>query len=191
MNRITSLVGTRRRKIGLLAILAVLICAAVAIAAWNVSSQGRGKGKGGRLVAPTITMPTSAELAAVEGDLLPGGLGSMWVEITNPNTRTVYVHNAYAANHNPRVHSDDATNCDSTFVSLNPGFTNFPGINYTAADGIPPIPAGASDVLVKLPRVIQMAENAPDGCQDVTFSVEGQAVGQTGFAVTFQTAPPA
>jgi hypothetical protein len=164
-----------------------LIAAVAAFAMWKVGAEGRGTGKSGRLIAPTVAAASDTDLANVEGDLLPGGDGSLWVNINNPNTSPLYVRDVRAGNHNSHIIPSDPTSCPSTNLSFANGYLSG-GVFYDG-EGLPAIPP-ASNVLFRLPRIIHLAADAPDGCQGITFLVEGQSAGQNGIIVDFQTAAP-
>lgn len=160
---------TRRRKV--FAVLAVLALAAVsaAVAGWIVSAQGKAAGKGGQLVAPSFFMATDSEIGS--GDLMPGGTGSVWVKVTNPNSVALYVKTVRAnAAAGPAISSPPA--CPNTNVTFLP---NAGPVNYAAADNpggtALKVNANADGQLLRLPRVLSMSSTAPDGCQGAYLEV--------------------
>jgi hypothetical protein len=175
------LFGSKKRTtLSVLGVLS-LVAASVALAAWLVHGVGNGIGKAGSLAAVTISTPTQASVTT--GDLFPGQDGSLYVNVTNPNTSPVWA-TSVAGNSAP-ITSSDTANCPASNVTVNTTTT------YTAADDTGnalQVPANATSFLLKLPRVLHMAAAAPNGCQGVYFTTTGGA----GFQpdVTFSTVAP-
>lgn len=183
---------TRRRKVVAVLVVLALAVASAALAGWIVSSQGKAAGKGGQLVAPSFFMATDAEIGS--GDLMPGGTGSVWVKVTNPNPVALYVKtvraNVAAA---PAISTPPA--CPNTNVSFLP---NAGAVNYTQADNGGPggtalkVNANADGQLVRLPRVLSMSASAPDGCQGAYLEViHTSGSSPTPVVLDFDTAVPA
>lgn len=128
----------------------VLSMVAVASAQWVADGSGTGRAQAGSLSGLSITpgMPV--------GLLFPGGSGDVAATITNTNDQAVEVT---AIIGNGAVTSDDVA-CESVGH----------GVTFTDQAGTWIVPANGS-LDVNLVDAVQMAADAPNECQGVTFSV--------------------
>lgn len=179
---------TRRRKVIAVLVVLALVVASAALAAWLVSSTGKARGKASSLAPVTFVPASSAEIGTA-GDLLPGGTGSVWIKATNPSSVPMVVQSAARPGGGTQaglIVSSDPTGCPASNVTDT--LAGGPKV-YTAADSLPPIPANASGVLVRLPGVLAMSSTAPNACQGVDFLLDdiGGVAGNPPLAVTFAT----
>lgn len=146
---------SRTKKIGIGAVAAVvLLFGGVAYALWSANGSGSGSARAITAQDITLTVPAVAGTA----DLYPGGpAGDLYFDADNDNPYDV-LFDTYAIG---TITSDDEVNC--------PAATNVTAV----ASGVTsvPVPTGGVDSLV-ITDVISLDEDAPDGCQGVSFDVE-------------------
>jgi hypothetical protein len=130
---------------------AVMATAGAAFAMW--SSSGTGSGNAKALTAQTITV-TAATGAA---DLYPGfTLGDVFFTSANTNPYPV----TYTSMTSGTVTSSDQANCPASNVTV----ANASGLSLL-------VPAGATAQAGTIANVVTMAGAAPDGCQNVVFTI--------------------
>lgn len=155
--------GRSKKKlvVGVGAALAVIGGGAVAYAEWSGTATGTGRARALTTVQATISPSDGAP------DLYPGFTdGDVSFTITNPNPFAI----TYTDMTPGTVTSSDETACPASNVTVDSA-----GSLSLAS------PPGASQVL-SIADVVNMAADAPDGCQGVSFGI---ALTLTGV----QTAP--
>ena len=137
-------------------VLAVVTAAAVAAggsvayAAWTSSATGSSQAKSATASSATVTA------AAGTAGLYPGASDAVYFTVTNPNSFAVtYTTATFGA----VVSSDEAT-CPAANVTT----TDKTGLNITVA-------ANTTSATLSIPTAVSMAANAPDGCQNKTFTI--------------------
>ncbi|MGY1988313.1 hypothetical protein ACI792_19005 [Blastococcus sp. SYSU DS0669] len=146
--------NTKRRRIGVLAILFLaLLGGSAAVASWLVDGTGPGSAK-----AATV-----AELGVSAGtptaSLYPGATGDLAARVSNPNPFPVMLTGAtFGA---VTVTPVDGRTCTAADVAVS-GPVSLSGITLPANSG--------TDVTV--PGALTMLTTAADGCQGATFTVE-------------------
>ena len=142
----------RRRGTAVLVTLLVVFGVGVAAAAWVQTGTGFGSAKAKTAVASTVTAGTPV------ADLYPGKTGGAVVfTVNNPNDYPVKFTSLAAGT----VTSSDETNCPSSNVTV----TTPVGVNIT-------VPALSTSAAQTVSGVTNMVNNADNGCQGVTFTVE-------------------
>ena len=148
----------RKRRILVGVVLAALITAAVAYAAWTTSGTGPGKAKGGRLQALVVEQPT-----ADPAGLLPGSTnGKLGLKVTNPASVPVTLTSV--------VPNGAITSSNGGCPASNVEFAPQTGLTIV-------LPAGSSQEIEV--GGMSMQAGAPNECQDVTFTVPVRANAQT------------
>lgn len=145
----SALTGGRRKYLAIG--LALLLLPGAALAAWTVSSHGRGAAKAGTLKAPTVAQGTPSDTDT----LLPGGDAALTFQITNDNPLALNVASVDAGPDG--VISSDQSNCPASNVSV----PSLRSLNVS-------VPKGSSTVTI--PGAIHMAADAPSSCSGVTFT---------------------
>jgi hypothetical protein len=137
---------------------AVLLAGGIATAggmAWAAwSAGGSGSGRSASLTAQTITVTAVTGTA----DLYPGFQnGDVYFTLTNPNPYPVRFTDMVSGT----VTSSDTTNCPSSNVTVD-----------ASASGLAlDVGANATSATLSIADVVNMASNAPDGCQGKTFNI--------------------
>lgn len=142
------------------AVATVATGAMIARAAWSANTSGNGEAVA--LTAQAITLSPNATGAP---SLYPGGpAATIFFTASNPNP---YAVNFTAASYGTPF-STNSVACASANVSV---ATTAPATVSVS------LPAGASNVSLSIPGVLQLAHSAPDGCQAVGFLVSVQLTG--------------
>lgn len=126
----------------------------VVYAAWSAAGSGTGSAKA--LHAQGVTAAAGSGAA----DLYPGGTGTLYYTLTNPNPYGITFSSVTFGT----VVSSDSVNCPATNVTASTATLNLTTSPVTVA-------AGASGVAGSFAGTITMSHSAPDGCQGVTFTV--------------------
>ncbi|MEJ2861692.1 hypothetical protein [Actinomycetospora flava] len=135
-------------------VVAVLLGAGLASAAWLSSGGGTGTARGGQALAPTTTAVAGTAITA--NLLYPGTSGDVKVTVNNPNVYPVTVSSVTA---NGTVTAAGGTGaCTTTGVSL-----------ATATPGTA-IPANSAATLT-LANAASMTSASENGCQNATFTI--------------------
>lgn len=96
--------------------------------------------------------------AAPVGDLVPGGVGAAQFTVNNPNGFPARLESlSFGA-----VRSSDPVGCPASMLGTHP---------ITLPNG-DVVPAGATAAAFRIAGAFTLAEQAPDGCQGVTFLVD-------------------
>lgn len=135
-------------------VVAVLLGAGLASAAWLSSGDGTATARGGQALPPTTTTVTGSAIAS--GLLYPGSSGDVRITVNNPNSYPVSV-TSVSPDGAPTASGGTGT-CSTTGVSLT-----------TASPGTA-IPANGSATLT-LPRAASMTSASDTGCQNATFTI--------------------
>ncbi|GLZ47106.1 hypothetical protein Acsp06_32910 [Actinomycetospora sp. NBRC 106375] len=135
-------------------VVAVLLGAGLASAAWLSSGGGTATSRAGQAQAPTTT--TVAGSAITANLLYPGSSGDVKVTVNNPNTYPVTV-TSVSPNGSPTAAGGSGT-CATTGVTLT-----------TASPGTA-IPANGSTTLT-LAGAASMTSASETGCQNATFTI--------------------
>ena len=140
----------RVRIAAALATVTVLAGSVVAYAAWSASTSGQGEAVD--TVAQAITI---SPLGTGTATMYPGGpAATIYFSASNPNP---YAVNFTGAAYSSPV-STSTTSCASANLSISPSAPTTVSISRAA---------GASNVQLSIPGVLQLAHSAPDGCQGV------------------------
>lgn len=135
-------------------VVAVLLGAGLASAAWLSSGGGTGSARGGQAQPPTTTAVAGTAITA--NLLYPGTSGDVKVTVNNPNVYPVTV-TSVSPNGTPTASGGTGT-CTTTGVSLT-----------TATPGTA-VPANGSATLT-LTRAASMSNASENGCQNATFTI--------------------
>lgn len=169
----------RRRKRIIAVSVTGALCASVAMAAWLTDSQGPAGGKAGTLQKIKVEAGSAPSGAA---GCVPGAACDGYLHLTNdPGNGPVSVISL------DRVTSGDPGYDVSMFTTSNP--TGCPVSNFSVmpktGGSLTPIPigqggTGESTTDATVPGLFQLAANAPNACQGVTFTLEVNATVQAG-----------
>jgi hypothetical protein len=141
-------------------LVAALLGAGIAVAAWTSTGDGAATAKAGTAQAPT----TSDVQAFTSGLLYPGGTGDVMITINNPNPYPVRVA-SIVAGAGPIGVSGAAGECTDHGVTFTPPA-------HVASDaGLDSKIAAASSLTLTLPAAVSMASTANDGCQGAVFGI--------------------
>jgi hypothetical protein len=151
---------TRRRLLYTVGLIALLVVVGVAYASWTTSGEGDGTAKGGTLAPLQVQNAPGRAIA----DLFPDNNGSLVVDVGNPNDGALTLT---TINPGGPVVSGNPIACPSSNVSLIPTS----GLSIA-------LPAHASTQLT-IPNIVDMAHDAPTGCQGVVFTIPVVVVGST------------
>ena len=148
-----TILPTRRGSRLLLATAAVAAVAAggsVAYAAWSSTATGSSQARSGTASSATVTA------ASGTAGLYPGASDAVYFTITNPNSFPVtYTTATFGA-----VVSSDPALCPAANVTA----SDKTGLSITVA-------ANTTSATLSIPAAVTMAANAPDGCQNKTFTI--------------------
>ena len=151
------LFATRRRKVAAVAILAILIAASAAMAAWLVTSnQGAGKARAGSLSAVTLETTLGNVSYPATGTARPGDPLDVTVKVTNP-----------AANGALTIVSAKLNGATITPSGVGCGTGDFSPVNLTGLSI--PLPVGTQEIVI--PGLIKMSATAPSACQGNTIDI--------------------
>ena len=151
----------RKRWLAAIAAVATVATGAmIARAAWSANTSGQGEAVS--TVAQAISLSPNASGTAT---LYPGGpAATIYFTASNPNPYAVNFTGAAYSN----AASLNTTACSSPNISIAPGAPTTVSVS---------LPAGASNVSLSIPGVLQLNHSAPDGCQSVGFVVSVQLTG--------------
>ena len=171
----TKLYNSRRKKVGLLGLLALLICVGVAIAAWMQTNGSNGTFKSGSLQALTaVADPTGGG-----GTLLyPNGTADVAIKVSNPNTNPVVL-----------TRWDPSPTGSLSSLALTGACTQAMFDIPAAGAAITPsltIPGGATNQAVLLKDAIHMSASASIDCAGSTFTTT-QPAGSLPWRLTIST----
>ena len=136
------------------AVVAVLLGAGLASAAWLSSGGGTATARGGQALPPTTT--TVAGSAITSGLLYPGSSGDVKITVNNPNTYPVTL-TSVTPNGAPTASGGTGT-CSTT------------GVTLTGGSSGTTIPANGSATLT-LNNAASMSSASDTGCQNATFTI--------------------
>jgi hypothetical protein len=139
-----------KKRIFLLALVAVLTICGVAFAAWLSTGTGPGSGKTGSLVGLTVS---AGDVAQVGDPAIPGNPGDAVVTVNNPNGPLTIIGTESVPG-NASAHPSCVTKIGSATQT---------GLNI-------PLPTGTTNV--KIPNAFTVAADAPDVCQNIAFTKE-------------------
>ena len=160
----------KRRSMIVGVVVAVVLVAGVAFAAWTASGSGSGSAEAvsAQDLTTTAATPQSAQL-------YPGGTGDLELTINNPNPYPVRV-TGVAFDATGYVDSDQASDCTDAPASTNPTGVTFNG--YTANGTTEPyldVPAasGGTDgtATFTLAGTVSMDNTSANGCQGAVFDI--------------------
>ena len=142
-----------KMKVAAVAITAVaVIGGSMAYALWSSTGLGSGNAKALSAVDVTVTAATGA------ADLYPGFAdGDVHFTLTNTNPYAI----DFASMTPGTITSSDETNCPASNLTVD---TVASGLGLSVA-------ANASNVANSIPDVVTLDSDAPNGCQDVTFTI--------------------
>jgi hypothetical protein len=150
---------SRKKKVAILAgALAALLAVGVAFATWTATGSGSGNAKA--LGAPaTVTVNASTGTA----DLYPGFTqGALYFTLTNTNPYGITFTAADFSG--VTITSSDQPNCPASNVSM----------TSSSATGLSlHVNGNATSGQESIANVVTMALAAPNGCQNVVFTVSG------------------
>ncbi|MFC5140676.1 hypothetical protein ACFPK1_20740 [Actinomycetospora rhizophila] len=135
-------------------VVAVLLGAGLASAAWLSSGGGTGSARGGQALPPTTTVVAGS--AITTGLLHPGTSGDVKITVNNPNVYRVTV-TSVSPNGAPTAAGGTGT-CTTTGVTL-------AAVTPGAA-----VPANGSATLT-LAGAASMSNASENGCQNATFTI--------------------
>jgi hypothetical protein len=135
-------------------VVAVLLGAGLASAAWLSSGGGTATSRAGQALPPTTT--TVAGSAITSGLLYPGSSGDVKITVNNPNAYPVTL-TSVTANGSPTA-TGGTGSCSTTGVTLTSG-----------ASGTT-IPANGAATLT-LSNAASMSSASDTGCQNATFTI--------------------
>lgn len=144
------------------AVLAVLMGAGVAYAAWTATGTGTAGAKA------TTFQPLTVSAGTTTAQLYPGGSGDAVVSITNPNPFAVKITQvSQDSTPGKFVSSDLSANCTDASGSTHPT-----GVTLTTATGTPlaSVPAN-STASITLTGKVTMSAASDTGCQGATFAI--------------------
>jgi hypothetical protein len=153
-----------RRKIRWLLVVAVLAVgstgAGIAYAAWSANTQGQGEAVA--IVAQAVTLSPNGTGAP---SLYPGGPpATIFFTASNPNP--------YAVNLTTAAYSSPVSTSTASCANSNISIAGTAPTTVSVS-----LPAGASNVALSIPGVLQLSHSALDGCQGVAFLVTVQLTG--------------
>jgi hypothetical protein len=105
-------------------------------------------------------LSVTASAASANPDLLPGGTGSAYFTLTNPNPFPVSFNQLTSAT----VASDNTANCPSANVTI------AATLPYPISPSIV-VGADTTSGTLSLPGLVKLSASAPSTCQGVTFTV--------------------
>jgi hypothetical protein len=135
-------------------VVAVLLGAGLASAAWLSSGGGTATSRAGQALPPTTT--TVAGSAVTTGLLYPGSSGDVKITVNNPNSYPVTM-TSVTANGSPTASGGTGT-CNTT------------GVTLTSGSSGTTIPANGSATLT-LSGAASMSSASDTGCQNATFTI--------------------
>ncbi|HSK60435.1 MAG TPA: hypothetical protein VK935_15430 [Actinomycetospora sp.] len=135
-------------------VVAVLLGAGLASAAWLSSGGGTATARGGQALPPTTT--TVVGSAITSGLLYPDSSGDVKITVNNPNTYPVTL-TSVTANGAPTASGGTGT-CSTT------------GVTLTGGSSGTTIPANGSATLT-LTNAVSMSSASDTGCQNATFTI--------------------
>jgi hypothetical protein len=141
-----------RSKTIVIGVIGATMLAGVAFAAWTATGSGSGAAKAASATASTISAgsPTA--------DLYPGQTaGDLYISVNNPNPYDIrFTSGSFGA-----VTSGNEADCPASNVTVD-----------ASASGLTiDVPAGSSGVASTIADVVSMANDAPNACQGVTFTI--------------------
>jgi hypothetical protein len=149
------IIAADRARLGLaLAAVAVLLTAALTLGSWAVGSSA-GNGYSKAVTAQNVTLSDAS--ASTTAQLYPGGTGSLWVKVTNPNPFSVTIT---AVNGAGTITSDKGTACNAST-----------GVTYTNTTGLSQAVAGGATVTFSLAGKVAMSNASDNSCQGALFTV--------------------
>jgi hypothetical protein len=151
----------KKRWLAMVAALATVATGAmIARAAWSANTSGSGEA-----VAITAQAITLSPLGTGSATMYPGGpAATIYFQASNPNPYAVtFTSVSYS---NPS--SGSTTSCANSNISVSPSAPSTVSVA---------LPAGAVNVPLSIPGVLQLSHSALDGCQGVPFFVSVQLIG--------------
>ena len=141
----------KHKVISIAAVITLLTGVGIASALWSATGSGAGNAKSITAQSVTVTAATGT------ADLYPGfTAGDVFFTVTNPNPYPVTF----------------TTMAAGTVVSGTPGACPASNVTVTGATGLTlTVGAGATLTGQSIANVVSMAAAAPDGCQNVTFTI--------------------
>jgi len=152
----------RRRRLPrtpvLAAALSVLLFCGVAAASWTVQGHGTGRAHAGAMLEFTIN-PTEV---AVDGDLVPGGMGDLAFSVYNPNNHVLQVTDLEAGD----VRLEDDPLGDPSLCLVQ--------VDQVAIDSqvVGELLAARAETEFHVGGGVMMGEEAPTSCQDAYFEID-------------------
>lgn len=149
----------RSFKIGLAALIALIMIGGVAVAAWLSTGTGTGTAKAGSPKDLTVT-----KVALTTGDLYPGsGNGTVYVNVKNNNSYPVTLTGATLTELSAPVECKVTVNSGGHFTVLAP----------TSIDA-------GDEAQIGIPNALSMGLDAADTCKEVEFTVAATVNAQAG-----------
>jgi hypothetical protein len=146
----------RRRSVLLALFLLVLFTGGIATATWLVEGHGPARAEAATVESLTVASATPTSW------LWPGTQGALFAEVDNPNPFPVRVTTVRLGE--VTTTPQDGATCPEGTVTTAPGTVTLPA----PVD----VPANASGVPVTVPGAVVMTDDAENGCQGATFTVE-------------------
>ena len=137
-----------------LSAVAVVATTAVTFGSWSVSSSA-GSGYSKAKVALSLTLSDAS--ASTTAQLYPGGIGDIWIKVTNSNPFAVTVTSVTGVG---TITSDKGAACDAST-----------GVTFTNTTGLSQAVGAGATVTFSLAGKVAMSNASDNSCQGAVFTV--------------------